>query len=767
MGTAPQITHLQTRLKAFLERLGRTVEAPRPGQLQSRHRTALVEEKTKFKLVESGTDKPIIDAINILAPHLTIPDPDPRRQCYYFDEFLDHTIQATELARGLIEDEEIAELRAYFIPQRLSSEGRPLDADSVTYFFSDWLTSPDKRLLAVLAPAGYGKTVLTCELAYQMARRYLDAPKNRKPACPYLVPFGQFRRLASFEAMVLSSLQRKGVTDYTAGAFAYLVQENRLVLILDGFDELLEERPDEARKNLRELIETLEGRGKVVVTARSTFFRTSDEVSDFLEYYLDPEQVSAIELQPFDAEQRHQFLENYIDRPEDLSRALQVVDSANLAEAMGSPLLLKETVQALATKNGAPGFDASATRRGLFAALEASVYERERLRHGHQFSDDEQRRFLETLGREMLAANSRGFDWDSIRVVALESVLDETETPDTELNRLADHHFLTVRSERGDVQFNHQVFREYFQARSVLRAFDTGRDHWFLDTMAIRPLPEEVRAFIAELDVRGETARRLLTACGESARRSARFVNNVAALIAAYGEREVLDTFLRVVPSDVPLGFRIESLDLSDSQWTDRYLHGMEFVNCSLMGATFVGAHISEMALLHTNVRNARFDETRIDSLTVDRGERIFGRPDVLATLDRLGAITGLERPDVRASLVQEGRLQLIELIRGRLNRFYVAGRSDTEDSRWDSSIQERNLYGGVNPAAAKFVKSKLVPRMVSVGILERSRAHGLVIYRLTDAAEDDARALMERDEVTGLVAELVERLSGREQAAA
>ena len=45
---------------------------------------------------------------------------------------------------------------------------------------------------------------------------------------------------------------------------------------------------------------------------------------------------------------------------------------------------------------------------------------------------------------------------------------------------------------------------------------------------------------------------------------------------------------------------------------------------------------------------------------------------------------------------------------------------------------------------------------MRSLGLLERRRAHGEVIYDLTNAAEDDARALIEGGEIRGTVAELL-----------
>ena len=219
-----------------------------------------------------------------------------------FDEFLDSTIQADRLARELVDDPEITKERAAFVPQHVHGGGQP-QPDDAMQFLSRWFEDENARLLVVLAPAGYGKTLLTRMFAHRLATAHLASPKN---PLPFLLPFGQFRRVAEFEGMILTSIQHKGITDFTAAAFAYLVQRQRCVLMLDGFDELLEERPEEAQKNLRELIETLSGQGRIILTARSTFFRTSTDVSDFLQNYVSDEDVTVLDLQPFDASQRRQ-----------------------------------------------------------------------------------------------------------------------------------------------------------------------------------------------------------------------------------------------------------------------------------------------------------------------------------------------------------------------------------------------------------------------------------------------------------------------------
>jgi hypothetical protein len=736
------------------------VERPREKQLIARHLTALIEEEAKFKIVESSRDEPLKRAINIFSRTLPLPSSDEYATCMYFDDFLDRTAHAQAIVDAITSDPEILDVRRDFIAQNVASEGKPLETDAVSFFFDDWVNSDEQRLLAVLAPAGYGKTVLTRELTYQMAERYSAAQPGRRPPFPFLVPFGQFRRLANFEGMILSSLQSKKVTDYTAGAFAYLVQQNRVVLILDGFDELLEERPEEAQRNLRELIETLDGRGKVVITSRSTFFRTSDEVANLLEYALQPGQVQVLDLLEFDQGQRRRYIEHHFEDSEARERAFSLTESEGLSEAMGSPLLLRETVDLLAAGDGGAGLGEGASRAGLFAALEASVYERERKRHNHGFSDSAQGTFLKRLAKEMLASNARGFDMELTRVVAAETIPDSETVGEAEMTRLVDHHFLAVPPGADEVQFNHQVFREYFQAAAVVEACADAGVGWVTGLLQQRPLPEEVRSFLAELDSAAQLPATLLGEQGVQTHPVERLVNNVGALCGTYGDPRLIMDLLSRVPIELPLAFGVSDLDLRGSDWSRRFINGMQFSACNLTGASFRDSVVSELTLRDVRLEGTDFQGARIDSLLIDGRDRLFGRLDCLRALAERGASVGLDAP-ARKNLRDARRQEIVEIVKGRLKRFYVAGASDRADSRWDGSIIERNLFGGMRPGDAKFTKSKVIPRMLGLGVLERSRLHGNWMFHLTDVAEDDARVLMERDETTGVIAELVDRLVG------
>jgi hypothetical protein len=265
----------------------------------------------------------------------------------------------------------------------------------------------------------------------------------------------------------------------------------------------------------------------------------------------------------------------------------------------------------------------------------------------------------------------------------------------------------------------------------------------------------------AQLEIEGPA---ILTAALKRVRsQTMALVSNVGGVCAEYRDADLIKRLLARLPRDVVLSFRLVGIDLSGSDWSGRFLQGMDFTNCSLVGADFSGSALSDVALNRTAVDGARFTDAAVESLTLGFDERVFGTADALERLATLGADCGFENKERQQTLREKRHEELVELVRGRLGRFYVAGREGSEDSRWDSSIQERNLLGGVKPSDRRFIKSRLIPAMVSCGVLARRRAHGLVIYDLTDAAEDDARALMEGHDLVGTIEAVVDRLEARD----
>jgi hypothetical protein len=114
---------------------------------------------------------------------------------------------------------------------------------------------------------------------------------------------------------------------------------------------------------------------------------------------------------------------------------------------------------------------------------------------------------------------------------------------------------------------------------------------------------------------------------------------------------------------------------------------------------------------------------------------------------------------DEEHCLVSEATLSLDQRP-GERREELVPERRIAKGSKWDVSILEMNLLGGLNQFDRRFAVSKLIPELVRAGLLTRVREHGNVVYRLKDEAKDDARRLIEEGEVSGLIETAFERLS-------
>ena len=741
-----ELDGIAVELTDYLKKLGLDVQRESKDVITGTRITSLAQESIKFKIATAEPKREPRSSYCIL------PDAAPTSEManvYRISEFLDRTIQADKLCKAIVSDEATNRDLSYFVPQRITVNGE-LAGDTAPEYVSRWLSSSDGGLLAVLAPAGYGKTVLSRVIAHRLAEAHLADTQSPSSPFPFLVPFGDFRRVASFESMVVQALHRQGVTDVTASAFAHLVQRQRCVLILDGFDELLEERPEEARKNLRELLETLRGTSHIMVTARSTFFRTSTDVADFLEHGVSAEAVTVVDLKPFDATQRGELVQKLSPDQRTITYIGNILAVEGVSEAMGSPLLLRETIEALRDPRIRGQLSAETKRSGLFKVLEASVYERERQRHGHRFPDRVQSRFVERAAEEMLRANVRGFDRDSIDVVALEAAGDyDFEASEADFAQLSDHHFLTVDHASALVRFNHQVFREYFQAKALHRAAHDA-EPWLRDVVHQRPLPEEVARFTAELEDGEAPFRAICAASGSVSSGGSYAAANLASLAEAFGDRPAVEDLLGALDPAVPVSLRLVGTDLRGIDLAGRMFERLELVDCDLREVDLSETLIRELSVAGGDLTDARFAPGSPEVLQLGYETREFEPLKIQAELRRLGA-AGLD-PEHESLQAEESkwRQHVEALVASRLKRFVsgVAGGAYL----WDVSISEKNLFGGLDQVDRWTTAQRLVPEFVRQGVLTKHREHNSIIFRITEIGKADGHRFLSTGELQGSI---------------
>jgi len=355
---------------------------------------------------------------------------------------------------------DLERLSQLYTPQRaeIIRNSHKEELDDSTVALRECLQRTRGGVTLVLADAGRGKTWLTWSLAHTAATAYLSSlhgielPTAPLPPVPFLIPFSQYKRLTSFNGIVLERLNSFGTLDIRAEGFKYLLSKGRIVLILDGFDEMLELAPVHARENLKEIRRHLLGSSKLVLTSRRTIFPTPREISDFIGLS-GPEQqdleLSVCYLLGFSPEQVRAFHRARGAAEAEINEIEKLPVSQELR---GSPQMAEYFVDIV--KKGVP-----INQSELFETVLPLIYDRESAKWVKEGSPPMPAKLQEQFLIEVAFAMwpGGGESPELIQMVA-------DELGHTYLSK---HHLLQPTYD-GQLQFEHHLWRDWFMARAIL-----------------------------------------------------------------------------------------------------------------------------------------------------------------------------------------------------------------------------------------------------------------------------------------------------------
>ncbi|WP_147315505.1 WD40 domain-containing protein [Asanoa ferruginea] len=175
-------------------------------------------------------------------------------------------------ARALASDQRYPE--SGYVPHRftdaLNPHG-PVHTDVIAALI-DQVSADDGRFVLLLGDFGRGKTYAM----RQLARRILD---ERPHLTPILIDLRALDKTHTLEAHVAAHLAAHRHDDIDMRALRYMLEQGRIVLIFDGFDELVARATYErAADHLATLISGATERAKIVVASRTQHFQTHGQV---------------------------------------------------------------------------------------------------------------------------------------------------------------------------------------------------------------------------------------------------------------------------------------------------------------------------------------------------------------------------------------------------------------------------------------------------------------------------------------------------------
>lgn len=377
-----------------------------------------------------------------------------------------------------------------FIEPRLVINGVDNARSSISA--TDWakaiLDNPEPSLCALLGNLGSGKTTLLQHLILEAVNRFTIDPS--RSAMPLYIPLGKYKQHSgNIDQMIMSQLKDAGFQNYPIALVSFLISKRRIILLLDGLDEV------HPIQNSNDVLETvtliLEGIGKnscSVLSCRRQFLEsTSDELAYFGSYT--SEHIQKIQsglssllrghptsylgyVQPFDKPQVYEYLKRRCGLDEksvdDLFSHYYGFD-----ELSSTPVLLSMIATTVTEKLIRPEEPIQYPLVQLYEAYTNRWIERDIRRA--KLTSEQRRRLSENLADYMVWERKERADWDNIKAVLhADESWKENSLTDVEAELDIRNSGFLIREYDDSYKFVHRSIMEFFAAKVESRRLKIG-----------------------------------------------------------------------------------------------------------------------------------------------------------------------------------------------------------------------------------------------------------------------------------------------------
>jgi len=506
----------------------------------------------------------------------------------------------------------------------------------------------------VLGDFGRGKTFVLREVARRIAERMPQI-------VPILIELRALDKAHSVEGLVAAHLANHGEEMIDLRALRYMLEQGRVVLLFDGFDELVTRVTyDRATEHLDTLLRAADGSAKIVLSSRTQHFQSNTQVLMALgeRTRLVP-QRRILSVEEFSRDQIHEYLRNRFGPGEAAERRYQHIGAIrDLLGLSQNPRMLsfiadldEQRLPAVA-RDDSP-VSAARLYREILGSWLAHEGGRAHGAHGTLagLSADELEHAVTVLALRLWAAGES--------LVRLEVLTEVAETlvglSDVPLSTEQTAHAvgagsLLVRTDDGAFGFIHESVAEWLVAADVARQ---------LVSSPLANPPQLGQRAMSQLavdfvcDLAGVPPCAAWTERALSERRSSEIVRTNAMRVAGR---------LKTSPSADLRGASLHGEDLSG-----RDFHGLDFTGADLSDTRLMGANLAGATLRGARLVGARLDEARLadaDLTGADltrarlfradlRGADLTGSRWSLAALIDVDGVP--DPPDIRGAAVVPG----------------------------------------------------------------------------------------------------------------
>jgi RNA polymerase sigma factor (sigma-70 family) len=609
-------------------------------------------------------------------------------------------------------------------------------------FIDDWLTDGNWNQLTLLGDVGTGKSFF-CRM---FARRQMSS-FNEKPSeapLPVLVDLRNTDRLLSLEGLILTHFASYGVPHVSFAAFQHLLETGRIVLILDGFDEMAARvSRNVTARNFHELTKAIRGRAKVVLTCRTHYFRSrteeeevilgqrndygSDAARDLYWDLISRKGFRIAYLRPFTWAQVEVYVSR-VAREKSKDILAKIRATYNLTELSQRPMLLEMIVKSL-DRLGSGDVNVST----LYQVFTDAWIHRDSWRD--ILTPESKQDFVTALAKGLWKSGLETLHHSDLATHVKAELAHYIHTPqhfvevDSEVRTAT---FLT-RDDGGQYGFAHKSYGEFFIARNIAKGLFNGD----LECLSGRRLSPEIVEFLRW--ILNDQAEHLLESAVTGAYRPGISENSLLCLYQVRRSRVV-----SIARSSMTSGTQLR-VELPDNMsMTGAQLEGAVLEGAVMQNIDFTGASLQDAVLVHADLTGAKLVGAKLDKAQLTSAVLIRANLSNATCRATQFADANITSADLRNADLREAFLQVSASLDSRFDGAELAGA--TLEATLDAQL---GLFGPIErpPVSADSDDERfwiplieLLPRLRRaasirsfVGGLEAEDAVSQVIVQLTE----------------------------------
>ena len=400
--------------------------------------------------------------------------------------------------KPIIELFERANLHEYYVLLRCRDSSGVI-YDPIDKYIEDWINKDDKNHITLLGDYGTGKSSFLLYLTYILAKSFKDDPFNRP--IPIFISLKNYNRIKDIKEMILGVLKNDyNILISSSSNFQSLLEDGKIILLLDGFDEMeSKSNKDVIIQNFEEITKLVTKKSKVILTSRTHYFKTHSQVKDIFNPQYDTDLLKMIrgnhrfeivELLEFNNEQIIEFLQNHVE--DYMAMWGKIKSTYNLEDLSKRPILLEMIIRSLPALIKA-GREINSSE--LYEIYTNIWIKRDDWRS--VMKPDEKATIMEELSLHMFLDNIQSVYYTELNHIVLEhfkSKIASSEDEDIFDTDTRTCSFLN-RDHDGNYKFVHKSFMEFFVAKKFYKEINENKIVFFRN----KPLPPEIIDFISNM----------------------------------------------------------------------------------------------------------------------------------------------------------------------------------------------------------------------------------------------------------------------------